>query len=327
MSDAIGKRTHDAIESSDTDELVRIIDGHVAARNWEALVTLRTLLAEALTRGRQLWGVDQHIRYRLALEGPPEQAARAVVEGPARFALGPLTEVAANRHSFKDLERFLPSGPERSLIAHERVLAGEQIDPAGVDLTVLELPLSLAGWEPAYPRPEYKADRVESHPPDLPAMESLTLPDYANPVDDAEATNALIALVAPWVEESNGRAHAVATEGDAPDAIRALGPTRVRHGRLTVAQAMAWMAWAAGSGGARGRRRGGAAGRFAAWWTASALAGLDWPPEPDELGSAAAELQWFAWSDLASPTGWNLNLAIEDPIEGLSWAISAVDAV
>lgn len=327
MSDAIGKRTHDAIESSDTDELVRIIDGHVAARNWDALITLRTLLAEALTRGRQLWGVDQHIRYRLALEGPPEHAAHAVVEGPARFALGPLTEVAANRHSFKDLEKFLPSGPERSLIAHERVLAGEQIDPTVVDLTVLELPLGLVGWEPVYPRPEYKADRVESHPPDLPTMESLTLPQHSDPIDDPEATNALIALVAPWVEESNGRAHAVATEGDAAEAIRALGPTRVRHGRLSAAQAMAWMAWAAGSGGARGRRRGGAAGRFAAWWTASALAGLDWPPDPDELGRAAAELQWFAWSDLASPTGWNLNLAIEDPIEGLSWAISAVDAV
>jgi hypothetical protein len=327
MSEAVAKRTHDAIEGSDTDELVRIVDGHVTARNWDALVGLRTLLAEALTRGRQLWGVDQHIRYRLALEGPPEQAARAVVEGPARFALGPLTEVAANRHSFKDLEPFLPSGPERSLVAHERVLAGEQIDPTAVDLKVIELPLSLASWEPSYSRPEYKSDRVESHPPDLPLMEVLALPEHVDQIDDPEATNALLALVAPWVEESNGRAHAVATEGDAADAIRALGPTRVRHGRLSASQAMAWMAWAAGSGGARGRRRGGAAGRFAAWWTASALAGLDWPAEPDDLGRAVAELQWFAWSDLAAPTGWNLNLAIEDPIEGLSWAISAVDAV
>jgi hypothetical protein len=327
MSDAIGKRTHDAIEGSDTDELVRIVDGHSATKDWEALVTLRTLLAEALTRGRQLWGVDQHIRYRLALEGPPDLAARAVVEGPARFALGPLTEVAANRHSFRDLEPYLPPGPERSLIAHERALAGEQIDPAAIDPTVLELPVTLATWEPPYPRPEYKSDRVESHPPDLPPMEGLTLPEHAEPVDDPEATNALLGLVAPWVEESNGRAHAVATEGEAGDAIRALGPTRVRHGRLSATQAMAWMAWAAGSGGARGRRRGGAAGRFAAWWTASALAGLDWPPDPDDLGRAAAELQWFAWSDLAAPTGWNLNLAIEDPIEGLSWAISAVDAV
>jgi hypothetical protein len=327
MSESVAKRTHDAIEGSDTDELIRIIEGHVTAGSWDELVSLRALLAEALTRGRQLWGVDQHIRYRLALEGPPEEAARAVVEGPARFALGPLTEVAANRHTFKDLEPFLPPGPERSLVAHERVLAGEQIDSATVDLTVIELPLSLARWEPTYSRPEYKADRVESHPPDLPPMDGLALPDRADPIDDPEATNALLALVAPWVEESNGRAQAVATEGDAGDAIRALGATRVRHCRLSAPEAMAWMAWAAGSGGARGRRRGGAAGRFAAWWTASALAGLDWPSDPDDLGGAAAELQWFAWSDLAAPTGWNLNLAIEDPIEGLSWAISAVDAV
>jgi hypothetical protein len=38
-------------------------------------------------------------------------------------------------------------------------------------------------------------------------------------------------------------------------------------------------------------------------------------------------LQWFVWSDLAAPTGWNLNLAVADPIEELSWAVTAVDAV
>ena len=326
-SDAVAKRTREAIELSDTDELLRVVDLHCAAMNWDALVGLRTLLAEALTRGRQLWGIDQHIRYRLALEGPPDLAARAVIEGPARFALGPLTEVAANRHTFSALEPHLPAGPERSIVAHERALAGEQIDATRIDENMLEVPIRLAGWEPAYPRPEYKTDRVESHPPDLPAMEFLALPSDAHPLDDPEATTALLGLVAPWVEESNGRAQAAAVEGEAGDAIRALGPTRVRHGRLSAAQAMAWMAWAAGSGGAQGRRRGGAAGRVAAWWTASALAGLDWPPDPDELGRAAAELQWFAWSDLAAPTGWNLNLAIEDPIEGLSWAIAAIDAV
>ena len=324
---AIGKRTHDAIEGSDTDELLRIVDGHCSARDWEALLRLRTLLAEALTRGRQLWGVDQHIRYRLALEGPPDLAARAVVEGPARFALGPLTEVAANRHNFKELAPHLPAGPERSIIAHERVLAGDRIDPADIDQTVLELPITLATWEPSYPRPEYKPDRVEAHPPGAPRMDVFTLPERAHPIDDPESTTALLGLVSAWVEESNGRAQAVATDGGVEDAIRALGPTRVRHGRISPAQAMGWMAWAAGSGGALGRRRGGAAGRFAAWWTASALAGLEWPPDPDDLGRAAAELQWFVWSDLAAPTGWNLNLAVADPIEELSWAVTAVDAV
>ena len=34
------------------------------------------------------------------------------------------------------------------------------------------------------------------------------------------------------------------------------------------------MAWTAASGGAHGRRRGMAAGRFSAWWTAAALTGL-----------------------------------------------------
>jgi hypothetical protein len=324
---SLEKRIHDAIEGSDTDELIRIIDGHCAARNWDALVGLRTLLAEALTRGRQLWGVDQHIRYRLALEGPPELAARAVIEGQARFALGPLTEVVANRHTFADLEHFLPGSPERALIGHERALAGEIIDPDSIDQTVVELPIAISSWEPTYPRPEYKADRVESHPPDLPSMEIVLLPAEATSIDDPDTTTALLGLVTPWVEESNGRAQVSAVEGEAAEAIRALGPTQVRLAPISPDLAIASMAWAAGSGGAQGRRRGGVAGRLAAWWTIAALSGLDWPPDPDELGGAAAELQWLAWSDLAAPTGWNLNLAIEDPIEGLSWAITAVDAI
>jgi hypothetical protein len=71
-----------------------------------------------------------------------------------------------------------------------------------------------------------------------------------------------------------------------------------------------------------------ASGRFAAWWAVAALAGLldDWPVDPDRLGEAAHELRWFAW-DAAEPiTGWSLRLAVEDPLDGLAWALSASDA-
>lgn len=322
----IGSRTRDAIEASDLDVLLRAVDEHCAKHQWGALLELRLLLHEAVTRGKQVWGIDQHIRYRLALEGPPDLAAAAVIEGPARFALGPLTEVAANRHNFSDLDAFLPPGPERTLIAHERVIAGDRIEAAGVDPKVLELPLELFPWEPAYSRPEYKADRVESHPPDFPPMAAVDLAEAPSQIDDPETTAALLALVSPWVEESNGRAQVSCVEGDGPLAIRALGPSRIRVAAIDSQLAIAAMAWAAASGGARGRRRGGASGRFSAWWALATLGDLDWPSSPDQIGATANRLLWWAWSDLAPPTGWNLNLAIEDRQLGLAWALAATDS-
>jgi hypothetical protein len=320
-------RTIEAVESSDTDELLRIIDGHCQSRSWEAIIELRTMLSDALTRGKQLWGVDQHIRYRLALEAPPPLSAAAVVEGPARFALGPLTEVAANRHSFADLEPHLPACPERTLIAHERVLAGERIDASQIDPTILELPLALMAWEPEYLRPEYQAHRVESHPPALPTLSESSLPAEAELIDDPDTVTALMGLVTPWIEESNGRGQAVCAGGSVESAIRAFGLRRARIAAIEAKTALTWMAWAGASGGAMGRRRGGAAGRFATWWALSALAGSTWPAPPDELGRSSARMHWFAWSDLAPATGWALNLAVADPQEGLSWAIGVIDAV
>jgi hypothetical protein len=88
------------------------------------------------------------------------------------------------------------------------------------------------------------------------------------------------------------------------------------------------LAWAGASGGAHGRRRGGALGRFGAWWIATALAGAtdDWPLDPDEMGELVAGLRWWWWDAFEPRTGWELQIAVEDPTEGYAWAISARDA-
>ena len=80
--------------------------------------------------------------------------------------------------------------------------------------------------------------------------------------------------------------------------------------------------------GANGRRRGAALGRFGAWWTLAALAGLteDWPVHPDELGEVAHALRWWWWDDGAPSTGWELRLGVEDPDESIAVAILAHDA-
>lgn len=309
-----------AIEYQDTDELIRIVDGMVASRDWDAMVKLRHRCQEAVTRGRQLWGVDEHIRYRLALQAPGKWAGPAVTEGPARFALGPLAEVAASTKTWADLEPHLEPGPERTTVAAERVVRGESgIGP------IVDLPDGLQEWEPEYRTPTYHPDRIEDPSPDVPGFEPVDLPDDTRTIADPESEEALADLVQPWTNESNGRCQTVSVEGGTTEAIASLGLSTARLARMKHDEALAWMAWAGASGGAHGRRRGAAAGRYGAWWVIATLCDLDWPPDPEETGRAARRLEWAWFDDGAPGTGWQLRLAVADPEHGLAWAVSAID--
>lgn len=317
----ISQRAIEAIEASDTDELIRVVDGHCESKAWEELIALRHRCSEAVTRGKQVWGVEEHIRYRLALEAPPEYAGPVVSEGALRFGLGPLAEVAASTKTWDEMAPHLEIGPERATFAAERVVRGD----SGVG-ELPDLPGALMPWEKGYPLAIYKADKVESPSPDPPLVREADLPTEFIRLSDAQSEGALGDLVAPWLEESNGRYDTATVEGDAPAAIRALGLTSVRLGEIDVADAFNWMVWAGASGGAHGQRRGTAAGRFGAWWVVATLCDLDWPPDPEVVSTVVERLRWF-WFDDGSPgTGWQLRLAIEDPDAGLAWAISAGDS-
>jgi len=311
-----------AIEATDFPALQRIIDGHCQTRDWEALDRLRLHCRHALERGKQLWGVEEHIRYRLTLEAPGDIAAAVVGEGPARFTLGPLTEVAASSHSWAELEPWLDPSPWRDTVAHERVMRGE--DLSGWDAAVFDIPLQIQSWEPRYPLAEYKADRVEQASPTMPPTTIQTLGPPGRPADEHESEEALHAVTAVWVEQSSGRCETRVVEGDAGSAIAAFGLREAGMARVEPSDALAWLGWAGSVGGRHGRRRGAAAGRFSAWWAVAHLAAVDWPVEPEELGSAIGELTWYLWSD-GSTGGWRLNLAVEDPDHGLAWAIASVD--
>ena len=317
------------VELGDLDELTRHIDRLCSARDWDALVDLRDRCRRALERGKQLWPAAAHAEYRLALEAPAPWAGAVLVPGAGRFALGPLTEVAASTHTWAELAPCVPPGPLAALTAHERVLRGEDLTGDDrIDAQVLELPLVLQPWEPAYPLATYEADKA--HFPDVPspALEAVALPTSAERVDDPEACRALVELVTAWTTESEGQAEAIAVAGDARAAVVALGRDRARLAVVPARHALAAMAWAAASGGAHGRRRGMAPGRFSAWWTVVALAGRldEWPLPADVLGEVATGLRWYRWDTGASDTGWALRLAVEDPDDGLAWALSATDA-
>jgi hypothetical protein len=317
------------VELGDLDELVRQVDRLADAGDWDGLVDLRDRCRRAMERGRQLWPAASLADYRLALDAPGRWAGRVLEPGAGRFALGPLSEVAASSHRWDELAPHVPPTPQAALAAHERVTRGEDLSGDDrVDRHVLELPLALQPWEPAYPVAEYKAAEADfGHPPAAAGWREYEA-SPGDVVDDAEARRALVDLAAAWVTESNGRAEAVAVQGDAAAALATLGARRGRVAPVDPAHALAAMAWTGASGGAHGRRRGMAAGRFAAWWALAAVAGLldTWPVPPGELGAAATRLRWYRW-DVGEPeTGWSLRIAVEDPDRARAWALSAVDA-
>jgi len=323
------------VEAADPAALLVAVDRLAAARDWDGLAGLARRCRDAIELGRQLWPVATHIDYRLALEGPPAHAAAVLRPGAGRFALGPLTEVAAGSNTWAALARHLTDAAVTGTVAQERVLRGEDLR-GRTDGTPAELPLRAEGWEPSYALPRYR-DRSAAFP--APEIATRALPPPTRlpagvPLARDEATEALEATVETWVAQSAGKVRAVVLDGDAAIAVGTLLAAGGAPGgagavgallEVSAEEGMALLQWAGASGGAYGRRPGGARGRFAAWWAAAALAGLPWGADPRELGAALAELRWYRWAPAATETGWVLRLAVADPVDGLAWAVEALD--
>lgn len=316
------------VHRGDPDELVRDVDRRCARRDWDGVLALRDRCQQAAEAiGRPLWGPAQYAEYRLALEAPAEVAAGVLAPGAAPFALGPLTEVVAQAHTWNELAPHLDLPVIAATVAQERVLRGE--DLTGDDRTdahEVDLPFVLQAWEPVYPLPVYRADELLEHGPDLPTVwDPVATARPGRPANLGRLTRSLHDLAAAWEERSTGEIHVTAVEGDAAMAVAALVPDGFRLARLDLAGAFAWMAWAAASGGAHARRRGLAAGRAAAWWVGQVAAGLDDPADPDELEFELEELRWYAFDGPAHAYGWQLRLVVDHPHDGWAAAIDAYD--
>ena len=315
------------VEAGDINGLLRAVDGMCAARAWDDLLDLADVCEDALERGKQLWPITAHIDYRLALEAPGDYAAGVLESDLGRFALGPLTEVAASSHRWAELAPHVESAQALAYVAQERVLRGEILEGDGrAHPEILELPLRLESWEPTYALATYRSDHVEVAEVWDPRVPLESVPARpAPPLDETELENALLDLVQPWTAESNGAARAVIVEGDAIAAA-----SNLTFGKLSIAplqpdEAFQRIAWAAASGGAHGRRRGAAFGRSMAWYTVALLGEVPWPAASDELHRRAGELGWFRWDEGEPEEGWVLRLAVEDRDSGWAAAIVATD--
>lgn len=319
------------VEGGDLDLLTARIDSLCLDERWDLAVDLRDRCRAALARGKQLWPTAAYAEYRMALDGPPAEAASVLDSSAERFTLGPFAEIIASTHTLTDLRPYLVASPSAGIVAHERVVRGEMIADVswlGAYAGVLAVPLQMEDWEPLYPLAEYLPSRALFPPPELTAVFRETSGAAVRTVRDPDTIRALTDTVRVWCAESNGHVEAVCIEGSASDAVATLGCRNHRIARVSPKDALALIAWAAASGGAHGRRRGAAAGRQAAWWALTHLAGLgdEHDVQPDELGRALEELEWWVWDDGSPQTGWNLRLAIADPAENLAWAMNGSDA-
>lgn len=310
--------------------LLRVIDGLCARARWEELLDLAERCEAAVERGKQLWPIAAHVDYRLALEAPADYAAEALESPLVRFHLGPLSEVVASTHTWKEMADLIPAPHHAAYVAQERVLRGEVIEgDLRAHLEILELPLRLMQWEPTYALAHYRSNHVEvaeAWQPRTPLV-ATELDDDGDELDEPEIAGALLDLVQPWTAESNGAAQAAVLEGTARQAASSLTFGKLRMGPLEPAEALQRMAWAGASGGAHGRRRGAALGRSLGWHTVALLADLSWPSSPDELRSGMERLRWWYWDEGAPEEGWILRLAVEDPDNGWAAAIAATDVL
>ncbi|MEA2488048.1 MAG: hypothetical protein QOF16_1702 [Actinomycetota bacterium] len=317
----------DLIEAADLNGLLRAVDALCERRAWEDLIDLADACEDALERGKQLWPIAAHIDYRLALEAPGDIAASVLDPSASRFSLGPLTEVAASTHTWADLAPYIEAPQSAAYVAQERVLRGEVLTgDERAHPEILELPLELLSWEPAYSLPAFGKDHVEIQEPWDPVVLQAVDASAGELLDDPDAHHALLELVRPWTTESNGAARAVVVSGS-PESAAATISDVVRIAEIPAAEALQRMAWAAASGGAHGRRRGGALGRSLAWSATATLYGLEWPITSDEMFDAVHHLRFYLWDEGEAEEGWVLRIAVADTEDGWSAALAATDLV
>jgi hypothetical protein len=324
------------VDAADLDSLVRLVDSLCSSRDWANVLRTRDTCRSAIRTGRQVWPIATLCEYRLALHAPAEWACQVLVDEASRFSIGPLTEVIAQNHIWSDLRAYLPLGPHREIVAHERIIRGDTVSDEEISATVLDIPSKLFDWEPSYPVAIYSDDGVQADAPyDSWTHEWVEISadeNKATQVDDEDTESALRSLVEPWTAASSGRARCIVAEGNLGPLVNTLGRQSVRVTDLTSRQALQWLAWCGASAGSHGRRRGAAAGRFNTWWLLAALVGLssEWDELrsskelPDELGRDVERLRWYRL-DLGERHSFELSLAAIDEDEGLVFGLFAHD--
>ncbi|PYC80877.1 hypothetical protein C7C46_12085 [Streptomyces tateyamensis] len=314
--------------------------------DWSALLAdYRRTRAEAFARGGERVAAEQvaALGHMVAL-GAPAPIAAALFDpaaGPGAAAgeqdnwVGPLWEVLAVRHLWRELAALPIAGPVRTLVAHTRVLLGE--DLAGERLAaappVLH-PWEQAGWEVGDRVTEYRAGGAAATPhfPLPESREGLTpvaLPPAVPPTVAGWPATAALGGLCEWVSARCVRgtaAEAAALFAAAESVGEPGGPPggSVTGGYLPFAAAYPALVRAGSGAGAYGRSGGAARGRVRVWRALAAMADPSGECSPAEVDALVARMRCYTWCAPADEV-WYLHLALEDPATGLAWAVSGSD--
>jgi len=318
------------IENEDIPGILREIDILCSEEEWKELQNLSRFCREAAERGRSTWSTAVYTEYRTALEAPAEYAVTVLTPGAGKWSFGPFSEVIAQSHSWESLADYLPGAHIAASVAQERVLRGENLaDDVRTAPEIFELPLFLAPQEEEQFLPRYHAEGIDI--PDLP----LIVPEenVTKLLHTKKQTKRIVLprierawrdIAEVWVTESNGICVSATVQNTDIQQALAHITSEVQIAPISPSQVISRLTWLASSGGAHGHRRGGANGRFMAWWSMSEIGGLEWPPQADFL-QKANRLSWYCWVPFPQPHGWCFGLGVEHPDEKWATALLVTD--
>ncbi|WP_250031035.1 hypothetical protein [Paractinoplanes maris] len=267
----------------------------------------------------------REVAHIVALEAPPPIAVAAAELFPAddNRHPGPLWEVVAHR-PWRELDGNFTDPLIRQLAAQTRVLRGE--DLRGVAVSPIP-PLNLQSWEAAHwnagwDMPEY--GRTGSSAGSLWSFPDETLAAEPLPAIGAERVDH---SALPILGSLSSAAEVYAFRGTARAAAATLAASRDGCLAAAVPLAVAYphLVHLAAGIGAYECPSGQATGRIAVWRALTAMAGLPANSEPRLITAFVERLRCVGWRHPAEPL-WHLRLAVEDPEQGVSWALTADDS-
>lgn len=315
-------------------EVLKCIDELVANDDWDQLLALiNSCQVASVERGKPLWGCAAHGQYRAALGGPPDIAAAVMEADLGPMGLGAVPEVVASSHDFSEMLNEMPQHltPPWETFIYECVARGDDVLDHGLSPQLAsrlardyEIPLRLGSWEPQYAAADFYADRVEVERPVLHRLNSREVAEVdVQSVDDRESLEALYLFTKAWTTQSNGVLQLGAcTTVDA--AVRGVDNQTRQLVEVTAKSALANLAWAGSSGGVHGRRPGLARGRGLLRSALGVLGDIELNDD-SAFGKYVDELRWFTWDPERTSEGFSLAVAIEDPVDGVTFGIYCTD--
>ncbi|MER7444470.1 hypothetical protein [Micromonospora avicenniae] len=283
----------------------------------------------------------REVAHVVALEAPAGIAAVAAELFPDddRCFPGPLWEVVAQHHTWRELSPHLTNPRTRHLVAQTRVLHGEDLgaatdlDPQLLDAPLRPQPWEAANWSSTLDISEY--DRTGSsgttiwaypnhlaNPMPLPTTTVRPAQHAAVPLLDgmSSATQANAFHATAWEAASM-----VATDQARMPRGQRWQSQRGREGsQVRFADIYPNLVHLATGEGAYTRRTGQALGRTALWKALAAMAGVTPAADPHCITAFVERLHCVAWQEPDDEI-WYLHLAMEDPEQGIAWVLTGND--